>query len=160
MNESRRVTRLPVGVLLPGTLGLFLVLFSLLLLRWPAETNNPAVVGPHFLRVLTPPEGENSGVVIARVILNVGIYIIWIIAAVSLLNGWLRGSLAAMRTFALMAGLGLLYMAGLALYTSGCVAVIGFMLMLASAVVAHGAASVFTARAETLTLVDSIESRE
>jgi len=124
------VRRLPFGALLVSSIGFLFALFALLVLRWPVNPASPTDVAPHLERIFRAIENESAPATISRMILNVGIYIIMLIALIALVIGWLRGSRAAARTLILMACLGLMYVAGVALYLAGAMAAFGFCLML------------------------------
>lgn len=124
------VRRLPFGALVIATLGYLAALYALLVLRWPVNPLVPTDVAPHLERILRAVENESAVALVSRLILNVGIYIIMLISLIALVIGWLRGGRAAARTLMLMACLGLMYVAGVALYLAGAVAAFGFCLML------------------------------
>jgi hypothetical protein len=130
------VRRIPFGALVICTLGFMFALFALLVLRWPVNPTAPIEVAPHMQRITQTIEGESTPAMVSRLILNIGIYIIMLIALIALIIGWLRGGRAAARTLILMALLGLMYVTGMALYLSGSVAVFGFCLMLFGALLA------------------------
>jgi magnesium-transporting ATPase (P-type) len=124
------VSRAPIGSLILASFGLILFLTPLLALRWPTDPNSPTLMGPHIARITTAPDGEVTGALIARITLNIGIYIIFLVSLGAVIIGWVRRNAAIGRVLVTMAALGLMYMAGMALYTAAAIAIFGLLLQL------------------------------
>lgn len=134
------IRRLPFGPLFLALIGTLLVAVALFLMQWPIDPNTPTAVGPHLSRITTAPNNEPLAGTVSRIILNVGIYIILLITTLTVIASIFSQRRGITRTLMLMSGLGLLYLASMALYTSGAVAICGFQLILFSAFLSWGAA--------------------
>jgi len=127
--------RSPIGALIVATIGWVLALIAVLILSWPIDGAQPTVSGPHLMRITSSIVGESTVQAIVRHLVDISIYVVLLVGTGLLLAGWIRGSRGAIRGLAVAALLGILYTAGLSLYTSPMIAMCGFVITMVSALV-------------------------
>ncbi len=151
----------PIGPLFLATLGWLLAFIAVMGMRWPLEGAGPTETGPHLMRFAPLPD-EPLISALGRGFVNAGIYVILIFGAALLLAGWVRHPRGVMRWLAIISFLGLMYVAGMALYTGPMLAVCGFTVMLFSALVGWSASLELNERKKKNVLLEAnlLEAKE
>jgi hypothetical protein len=119
-------------------IGFLIALVALLVLLWPAHSSSdPGIVtSTHLGRLTNEFSGDTP---ITRILVDVSIYILMLIAFGVLLATWARRNRALLPILMAIGLLGIAYASGMALYTGPMISICGFSLMLFGSLVAWAA---------------------
>ncbi len=146
----------PVGVLIVATVGWFLAVVAVLVLHWPLDGAQPTIAVRHLLRLMGTVPGETAAAATVRRFLDAAIYVILLLGTGFLLAVWIRRPQGALRGSAVAAFLGIVYTAGMALYTGPMIGVCGFTLTLCSTLISLAALSALGAKPTAAPLISDI----